>query len=194
MTQIVEELRRMTGAAADQYTIGETAYWTDEQLEGVLAQKVTQRLIQAPVERVSSIAEGGALEVRAGQVTVAGYLDAERAVVIDSTGAPVEGVTIHTDGRLDFATDQTARSLMLTGLVYDLNAAAADVLTDWAAAVKGGYDVTVDGQAMKRSQRHSQLLAQAQAFRSKAVAGSVRMRRSDQRPARPGYLVGRRRR
>lgn len=193
MSLIVDELRRMVGAAPDQYKVGGTTYWTDEQLQSVLSQHVSQRLIQAPVEKVSTVAEGGDHEVRQGQVEIAGTLDAEAAVVLDSTGVVLDNIEIHSDGHLDFGADQTGRSLLLTGLAYDLNAAAASVLTDWAAAVKGGYDITVDGQSMKRSQRHAQLLAQAEAYRSKGVITSVRLRRSDQRPGRRRSWLGRRR-
>lgn len=180
---IVDELRRMCAVEKDQYEIAGTAYWTDGQLQAVLDRRVSQRLLDAPVEKQATTSETGQWQSLDGQVQVAGTLDAEQARVT-SFGALVPGVTICGDGRLTFETDQLSSPLFLTGLVYDLNAAAADVLTDWAAAVKGGYDVTVDGQQMKRSQRHSQLLTQAEAFARKAVAGSVRLRRSDTRLSR----------
>lgn len=181
MSAIVEELRRMTAVEADQYSIGEKSYWADADLEALLAARVSDRLLQAPVTRISTVAEGGAVEVLNGQVGVNGTLDTQSAAVFDFDGKSVAGVTVYPDGRLEFDTDQTSKALMLTGIAYDLNGAAADVLTDWAAAVKGGYDVTVDGQSMKRSQRHSQLLAQAETFRAKAVIASVSMHRSDSR-------------
>jgi hypothetical protein len=184
VSQIVDELRRMCAVEKDQYTIGSTAYWTDDQLEGVLANHVAEQLLQVPVVEVVTRSEANQLQAMNAHVTFPGTLDIETATVTDSAGAAVEGVTFHADGRLDFASDQIGRPLYLTGLVYDLNAAAADVLTDWASAVKGGYDVTVDGQQLKRSQRHAQLLAQAEEFKRKRVIRSVRMRRGDQLPRR----------
>lgn len=184
MSEIVDELRRMAAVAPDQYEIDGTVYWTDEQLQAVLDKRVSDRLLQAPVESIFTLNEASSLEVRNGQVDVAGRLDTDTAHVFNRSGVSVAGVAVHPDGRLEFATDQTGHPLLLTGLAYDLNAAAADVLTDWAAAVKGGYDISVDGQELKRSQRHAQLLEQAKAFKARGVAGSVRLHRSDVRPAR----------
>ncbi len=179
---LVDELRRMCAVEEAQYTIAGTDYWSDEQLQAVLDHHVSAQFLQAPVERVRTLNGSNQWVVLNGEVSVSGALDTETATVTDSAGKEVSGVTFHPDGRIEFATDQAHFFLFLTGLAYDLNRAAADVLTDWAAAVKGGYDVTVDGQQMTRSQRHSQLLEQAKAFRNRAVVGTVRLRRGDQRP------------
>lgn len=173
MSAIVDELRRMSAAPTEQFT--------DADLEVVLAQRISDRPLQAPIERIATVAEGGARVVLDGQVAVAGTLDAENAAVFALNGAAVSGVTIHGDGRLAFDADQSQQSLLLTGLAYDLNAAAADVLEQRAAGLAEGYDITVDGQTMKRSQRHAQLLEQAKAYRSKAVIKTVRLTRSDVR-------------
>lgn len=195
MSQIVDELRRMCAVEKAQYTVGGTAYWTDDQLKAVLDRHVSEQLLQAPVERVRTLDETNRWVVLNGTVAISGALDTETAHINDSAGRSLEGTTIHPDGRIEFAEDQIRYFLYLTGLAYDLNCAAADVLTDWAAAVKAGYDVVVDGQQMSRSQRHAQLLKQAETFRNKAVVGSVRVRRGDQRLShRRRRLVGRGRR
>ncbi|HSC20598.1 MAG TPA: hypothetical protein VLC07_02620 [Solirubrobacterales bacterium] len=195
MSEIVDELRRMCAVEEAQYTVAGTAYWSDDQLQAVLDRHVSAQFLQAPVERIRTLDAGNRWVVMNGEVSVSGALDIEAAKVTDSAGREVEDTTFHSDGRIEFATDQSTYFLYLTGLAYDLNGAAADVLTDWAAAVKGGYDVTVDGQQMTRSQRHTQLLEQAKAFRSRAIVGSVRMRRGDQRSTRRRrHLRGRGRR
>lgn len=189
MSQIVDELRRMCAVEKDQYTVAGTAYWSDAHLQAALDRHVSERFLQGPVHRVMTLDESNRWVVLNGEVAVSGSLDVETAYITDSTGAKAEGATIHSDGRIDFAEDQIRFYLYLTGLAYDLNAAAADVLTDWAAAVKEGYDVTVDGQQMSRSQRHRQLLEQARTFRSQAVAGPVQLRRADLRPSRPRRTI-----
>jgi len=181
VTQIVNALRRKVAVEEDQYEIGGTAYWSDEQLQAVLDKHVSQRLVQAPVVKRFTRGATGMLEVREAQAEVRGTLDAEAASVIDSGGVAVPGATVHPDGHITFDTDRSTYALLLTGLAYDLNVAAAEVLTDWAAAVKAGYDITVDGQSLKRSQRHAQLLEQAREFGRKALAGSVSLRRTDGR-------------
>lgn len=180
MGALVDDLRRMCAVEKAQYTIAGTAYWSDDHLKGVLDRHVSAQFLQSPVERVRTLDEGNRWVVLNGEVSVSGALDTETAVVTDSAGRKVEGATFHSDGRIEFASDQSTYFLFLAGLAYDLNGAAADVLTAWAAAVKGGYDVTVDGQQMTRSQRHTQLLEQAKAFRNRAIIGGVRMRRGDQ--------------
>jgi hypothetical protein len=192
---LVDELRRMVAVEVDQYKIAGTTYWSHQQLQRVLDRHVSGQFLQTPVERVRTLDEDNRWVVLNGEVAVSGALDPESAKVTDSAGRLVEGATFHSDGRIEFASDQSTYFLYLTGLAYDLNGAAADVLTDWAAAVKGGYDVTIDGQQMTRSQRHAQLLDQAKAFRSRAIVGSVRMRRGDQRSTRRRrHLRGRGRR
>lgn len=180
---LVDRLRRMTAVGPDQYTIGNETFWGDEDLQGVLESRVCAHLVQAEVRLVSSIAEDGALQFVEGQIDVAGTLDADTAIVVDLSGAKIEDATVHGDGRVEFAEDQSSSVALLSGLCYDLNGAAADVLTDWASAVQLGYDISTDGQSMKRSQRHAQLLAQAEAFRARAVIGSISVGRSDVRPS-----------
>jgi hypothetical protein len=179
---LVEELRRMTAASTNEYKVGTTAYWSEDHLQAVLDKRVTMRLLQAPIEVITITEFGGAVVAKNGRVEIVGTLDTETAEIVGLDGGPIEGdATVFPNGAIDFTENQLSASPRISGLAYDLNGAAADVLTDWAASVKGGYDVTIDGQALRRSQRHAQLLAQAEAFRSKAVIGSVRLTRSDTR-------------
>jgi len=186
VTEIVDELRRMAAVGSEQYVIDERPFWADEDLEEVLEQRISARLLQAPVRLIPTVEGGGKVVSKNGEVEISGTLDPKTVTIIEVNGATIEGVTAHKDGRLEFATDQSFHVPLISGLAYDLNGAAADVLTDWAAAVKDGYDVTLDGQSMSRSQRHSQLLEQAEAFRARSPIGSVRMRRRDVRSRKGG--------
>lgn len=69
--------------------------------------------------------------------------------------------------------------VFLTGKVYDPNCAAADLLDFWAASLAGAYDVTVDGQTMRRSQMMAAKLTLAQAYRRLAKPRIARMSRHD---------------
>jgi len=66
-----------------------------------------------------------------------------------------------------------------TGKIYDLNAAAADLLEYWAATLAGAYDVTVDGQSLKLSQLMQAKLTMAQYYRRQAKPRVAKMHRSD---------------
>jgi hypothetical protein len=74
---------------------------------------------------------------------------------------------------------ETAGPLFVTGYTYDLYAAAADVLEVWAAREKWAYDVTVDGQTLRRSQVGDRLMALAQSYRRLARPVSAVTYRSD---------------
>lgn len=66
-----------------------------------------------------------------------------------------------------------------TGKIYDLNAAAADLLEFWAASLAGAYDVTVDGQILRRSQLMQAKLTMANYYRRRAKPKIARMDRHD---------------
>lgn len=66
-----------------------------------------------------------------------------------------------------------------TGKVFDPNAAAADLLEFWAASLAGAYDITVDGQTLRRSQLMQMKLTMAQHYRRLAKPKIMKMNRSD---------------
>lgn len=175
----------MTGVGTAEYTINDRDYWTDDDLQKILDDRVCSGLLQAEVQLYPTVASGGGFKWVNGRVEFQGKLDVDNASVIAFNGAEISGgTTIRDDGRIEFTESQLSAIPLLSGLCYDLNGAAADVLTEWASQVKLGYDISTDGQQMTRSQRHSQLLEQAEAFRARAVIGSMRMMRGDVRPGR----------
>lgn len=66
-----------------------------------------------------------------------------------------------------------------TGKVYDPNCAAADLLDFWAAALACAYDITVDGQTLRRSQLMQAKLTMATYYRKKAKIRVAKMDRHD---------------
>jgi hypothetical protein len=66
-----------------------------------------------------------------------------------------------------------------TGKVYDLNAAAADLLEFWGATLTGAYDVTVDGQTLRRSQLMQAKFLLANVYRRKANPRIMTVTRTD---------------
>lgn len=69
-----------------------------------------------------------------------------------------------------------------TGKVYDLYGAAADLLELWASALSTAYDITADGQTLRRSQLMSMKMALAQKYRQKAKPKPIKMTRPDVMP------------
>lgn len=54
---------------------------------------------------------------------------------------------------------------------YDYDAAAAEVLEAWSAQLARAYDVTMDGQSLKRSQMAATVAARAASYRGMAGGG-----------------------
>jgi hypothetical protein len=176
---LVAELRRMTSVGTAQYEVGGKAFWSDEDLLALIGRHVSARLLQAQIDLIPTMDEGAVVYVD-GRAPVAGVIDVESATVTAWNGTALRGTfTLHDDGRIEFTDNQVSALPVINGLCYDLNAAAASVLTEWASALKLGYDIASGDSKLPRSQRHAMLLEQAEAFRSRALVGSARMVRSD---------------
>jgi hypothetical protein len=66
-----------------------------------------------------------------------------------------------------------------TGQIYDLNWACADLLEYWAMVYSGAYDITVDGQGLRRSQLMTAKQAASEYFRKRARPRIVKQTRGD---------------
>lgn len=69
-----------------------------------------------------------------------------------------------------------------TGKVYDLYRASADLLDFWGAYLSSAYDMTTDGQSLRRSQLMTAKMALAENYRRKAKPRVAKMRRDDVNP------------
>lgn len=69
-----------------------------------------------------------------------------------------------------------------TGRVYDLYRASADLLEFWSASLAGSYDITMDGQSMRRSQLMQAKLTLAASYRRKCKPKIAKMTRNDVNP------------
>ena len=86
-------------------------------------------------------------------------------------------------GRWTFATSQT--SVVINGVRYDLNAAAADAVDAWLAKIALVYDFGADGGDYKRSQMRAGLEALRNRLRALSTSGGIstaKMYRSDSLP------------
>ena len=72
-----------------------------------------------------------------------------------------------------------APPVYIRGRYYDLNAAAADLLDEWAARLAREHDFSLGGDRFARSQMAANLREQAERYRARAWAVTVTMRRRD---------------
>lgn len=71
--------------------------------------------------------------------------------------------------------------IFATGFIFDVYGAAADLLEIWGASLAGAYDITVDGQSLRRSQLMTAKFALAEKYRMKAKPKLSKMVRGDVR-------------
>ena len=69
--------------------------------------------------------------------------------------------------------------VFVTGKIYDLYLAAADLLTFWGAGLASKFDATVDGQTVRRSQLMQAKFTLANQYKLKAKPRSAKMVRND---------------
>ncbi len=91
---------------------------------------------------------------------------------------PVEADPLH--GRWVFAEHQPM--VWISGRVYDVFAACADLLETWAAKEKLSYDFASEGQSFRRSQKLEGLLKLAEFYRARQKVQHARVVRSDVNP------------
>ncbi len=80
-------------------------------------------------------------------------------------------------GRWSFGAHQ--HSVLVSGKVYDIYGAAADLLEMWAGKVALEYDVEADGANMKRSQKQQTLRELAAQYRKRQRIALVQQVRND---------------
>lgn len=169
-SSLIDELRRLVGAGEEEYEINGTAYWTDSQLAELLAQAA--RTVTVP------LAPEPGRQIVAATIDIPGVIDPDAPGTIkDTRGRNLEtelevAWSVDRNGAVSFAEDVARLGrLYWIGISQDPHGAAAEALESWASAVKLGYDVSIDGQDLSRSQRHEQLLKQAECEREKAASG-----------------------
>lgn len=71
--------------------------------------------------------------------------------------------------------------VFMTGKSFDVNCAAADLLEYWAVSLSSAYDISVDGQNLRRSQLMTAKFAAAEYYRKLARPKTGKMVREDVR-------------
>lgn len=103
----------------------------------------------------------------------------EDAFVVNSSWATLTADTIdHAAGKWTFLATQRP-PLYVTGKAFDLYAACADLLEQWATNVALCIDIDVAGQKFALSQKQKQLLVAAENCRRKALPSFARAVRTD---------------
>lgn len=164
MGDLIRRLRVITNASVKDYSVNGENYWSDGHLQDVL----DHYQIIVDFDSLSS------MDQRAGSVNVTklyyhNLKDWENSPVItDSDGGTIaSGYTFYPQlGRVVFTADQAGSARTISGTVYNVNLAAAEVWRSKAAYYAEAYDISGDGQSLSRSQLLQNAEKQAQRFES----------------------------
>ncbi len=179
MSSLIAALRGHAAAGPEDYTSGGLTYWTDEQLQSALDRRRTD-LRFYPLEALPDYA-GGSVSYTEYRLPYA-YLE-QAPSVLDAAGNAygTAAYTIDYDRAVVvFAANTAGAAVYLTGHVYDLYRAAADVWRQKAAYYAAAYDVSTDNHSLHRSQLQAQARAMAAQYEQMAGPLAVQIRRGDE--------------
>lgn len=158
MADLIKQVRRITNAGKEDYTVGDVTYWRDADIQEVLDRHVDY-LVEMPLKWVTTTDTGGTTRYKIAQSPY-GYLEGTTSgtayFYITETGGSIisgSGYTPNYDqGRITFTSDQGGTAYFLTAYSYDVYAAAADIWRERLANFSGWYDFRSDNQTFTRSQ------------------------------------------
>ena len=178
MTDLIASLRGMTNAGTADYTIGSTAYWSDDQLQDKLdAHRLDFYSEELPC--ITAI-EGGLVVYKTFRSP---YRNLESGTVnfllVDFQGTPAGTADYTADyfaGVVTFTADQAAKQWWLTGRSYDVYAAAADIWRMKAAhASETSFDFSTDNHSIKGSNVPMQCLKMADYYEQQSLVSSLKV-------------------
>lgn len=122
------------------------------------------------------------------EVTSVTYTDAEIEAFIEAR--PVQDMRGINPVKLDYSTNPPTQGINPNWIpTYDINAAAADIWEEKAAAIVCNFDFAADGASYSRDQVYQHYMHCAQKFRSKSRPGSVKFHSTQRERTQDGYVV-----
>ena len=185
MATLISTLRPMCNAGTVDYTIAGTSYWTDDQLQTVL-DRYRMQVYDETLYSQGNIGTGGTVsyqdyysDYRNYETTSGGtaiFIVKDETHTNITTGYSVD----YERGKITFTADQEGKTRYLSGYVYDLYAAAADIWGQKAGHFAEMIDFTTDGHTIKRSHQISAALAMERRYKGlSGQPGSSYMERGD---------------
>lgn len=169
MLEIIAKVRLLIGDM-------DMTVYTNAEIEDVLDQH-RQDWRYLELEAEMTIAPGGTASYKTYHAPV--KIWARDAELVDA------GYNVLTPASSDFLagvwsfTSEPDYPVLASGMTFDLNGAAADLLETWAGKVALDFDFSVGGQSFSRSQKQAQLLKLAEKYRAKSAVGWGKLVRDD---------------
>jgi hypothetical protein len=196
MSALIAKVRQMIGDPS-----GSTQQFSDDDIQAYLdANRLDLRyepLIIAPSIVNNANTNNQANTIFADFYSNYGYFEADVTLQAYSNGAawvvvtPVAMELLIDQAHFQFETNVFSTGtapgqlppVFCSGKSFDCYSAASDLLELWAATMTGAYDISVDGQNLRRSQMPQMKLTLAQQYRKRARPKVAKMVRSDVMPA-----------
>lgn len=179
MSDLITKLRGKTNAGTADFTVAGETYFTDDQLQSVL----DQHQMHSEFLNMTAVAATGESLAITYKRYETGLTDWENLPTIqDENGDTLGTATYSFDantGVVTFEDDTEGLARYITGNVYNVDRAAAQVWRDKAAFVAAGFDFSTDNHSVKRSQVYNQYIASAQFYDNQAGPRQVSFYRSD---------------
>ena len=173
MAHLITKVRELIDDAA-----GADQVFTDQQIQDTLDMRL-RRVVREPLAAVSAVDENG-VTTYSEFYSAYGYWEAD-ILIQNGTYVDVSADLNISDYRVGKFTFLAPVNLpvFLSGVVYDIYGAAADMLEQWVAKVKSDYDFLSSGRTFKRSQQADGIDRLAKVYRSRQWITSSPMVRTD---------------
>lgn len=185
MATLIKELRRLTEAGTNDYTLADETFWTDDQLQAELDKTRTDMfnvpLVYAPryVDGVWRYYDYGWKQgVHVEEASTTGAF-----VVRDSTGVEVSstGYTVNYQARqVVFSADKASALLYLDYRFFNLFRAAAGIWEIIASHFADRTYWSTDNAIIKADQKYAHAVERAKYFRDRAGVMASRFYRLDE--------------
>lgn len=175
MELLVAHVRQLAAVGTAEYTTADQAWWTDDQIEGVLARH-RRDIVGEQLTPEKTMTGGGSaqwLTYRSRYRNLGGAITIEDSLGDDRGTATYTLDAAH--GVVTFTADQGGTPIYLTGASFDPHGAAAEVLEAWSAAVSLDFGFGTDGQRFDRQQKADMLAKRAGEQRRRAWAKGIRL-------------------
>ena len=175
MEGLVAHVRQLAAVGTAEYTAADQAWWTDDQIEGVLARH-RRDIVGEQLTPERTMVGGGSAQWRTYRSR---YRNLGGAITVEDSLGDDRGTATYTldavHGVVTFNADQGGTPIYLTGAAYDPHGAAAEILEAWAAAVSLDFGFGTDGQRFDRQQKAEALAKRAGEQRRRAWAKGLRL-------------------
>lgn len=172
LTNLIGRLRGLAQVGTADYTVGNgsgtaVTYWSDDQLQTVLSQHMTD-YYDLMLNAVGELTAGGTVQYVTYTAPFGNFEEADSGTaywyVRDSTGATVGTANYAVDyvaGQLRFTADQGGSVYYLRARSYRLNAAAAQLWREKAGQASQYIQFSTDNQSFSKQQFFEHCLSMA---------------------------------